>query len=120
MTKPDISVIVPVFNSEARLKELFIRTSEVITSMNLDFEFVFVDDGSNDRSWQVISELNAEYPEGVRGFRLSRNSGQQAATVCGLERARGTWVITLDDDLQSLPEEIPTLWERANHEQADI
>jgi glycosyltransferase involved in cell wall biosynthesis len=120
MTKPDISVVVPVFNSETRLKELFTRTCAVITSMNLDFEFVFVDDGSIDSSWRVVQELNAEFPERVRGFRLARNSGQQAATVCGLERARGTWVVTLDDDLQSLPEEIPTLWEKAKHQQADV
>jgi undecaprenyl-phosphate 4-deoxy-4-formamido-L-arabinose transferase len=120
MTKPDISVVVPVFNSETRLRELFTRTCAVITSMNLDFEFVFVDDGSIDKSWRVINELNAEYPERVRGFRLSRNSGQQAATVCGLERARGMWVVTLDDDLQSLPEEIPALWEQAKRHQADV
>lgn len=120
MTKPDISVVIPVFNSEASLRELFTRTGDVITSMNLGFEFVFVDDGSSDRSWQVIRELNAEYPDRVRGFRLSRNSGQQAATVCGLQRASGTWVVTLDDDLQSLPEEIPRLWEKANGQQVDV
>jgi polyisoprenyl-phosphate glycosyltransferase len=119
-TEPDISVVVPVFNGEARLKELFTRTRDVITSMNLDFEFVFVDDGSIDRSWQVIRELKAEHRGCVRAFKLARNSGQQAATICGLEQARGTWVVTLDDDLQSLPEEIPTLWEKANSMQVDV
>jgi len=88
--------------------------------MNLVCEFVFVDDGSIDQSWQVIRELKAEHSDCVRGFRLVRNSGQQAATVCGLERARGTWVLTLDDDLQSLPEEIPKLWEKANSQQIDV
>jgi glycosyltransferase involved in cell wall biosynthesis len=119
-SEPDISVVVPVFNSEARLKELFARTHEVISSMNLNFEFVFVDDGSIDKSWQVIGELKAHHSDNVRGFRLAKNSGQQAATICGLERARGIWVVTLDDDLQSLPEEIPALWDKANSEQIDV
>jgi polyisoprenyl-phosphate glycosyltransferase len=119
-SKPDITVVVPVFNGEGRLKDLFFRTRSVISAMNLDFEIVFVDDGSSDNSWKIISELKAEAPDCVRGFRLTRNSGQQAATVCGLQHARGSWVLTLDDDLQSMPEEIPKLWEKANTHQIDV
>jgi glycosyltransferase involved in cell wall biosynthesis len=118
--EPDMSVVVPVFNSETRLKELFARTSGVLTALNLTHEFVLVDDGSSDKSWQVIRELKTEHADSVRGFRLATNSGQQAATMCGLERANGSWVLTLDDDLQSLPEEIPTLWEKANQQQLDV
>src|SRR5215813_10264908 len=119
-SQPHISVVVPVFNGETRLKDLFSRTTKVLTSLNLTYEFLFVDDGSRDKSWQVIRELKTEHSECVRGFKLARNSGQQAATMCGLERATGAWVVTLDDDLQSLPEEIPTLWEQANREQCDV
>jgi glycosyltransferase involved in cell wall biosynthesis len=119
-SQPNISVVVPVFNSETRLKELFSRTTKVLTALNLTYEFLFVDDGSIDKSWQVIRELKTEHSDCIRGFKLARNSGQQAATMCGLERATGPWVVTLDDDLQSLPEEIPTLWEKANREQCDV
>lgn len=119
-SEPDITVVVPVFNSEATLKTLFLRTGVVMAEMNLDFEMIFVDDGSADNSWRVIRELKADDAGRVRGFRLARNSGQQAATICGLLRARGRWILTLDDDLQLLPEEIPKLWEAAHSRQSDV
>lgn len=119
-SEPDISVVVPVFNGEATLKALFLRTSAVLSEMNLAFEMIFVDDGSSDDSWRVIRELKADAAGRVRGFRLARNSGQQAATLCGLQRARGRWVLTLDDDLQLLPEEVPKLWEAAHARQSDV
>jgi polyisoprenyl-phosphate glycosyltransferase len=118
--KPDISVVVPVFNSEHSLKDLFIRTSKVLSALNVTFEIIFVDDRSVDDSWHTIRQLKTEGGDHVRGFKLARNSGQQAATVCGLQHAKGSWVVTLDDDLQSLPEEIPKLWERANGQQIDV
>jgi undecaprenyl-phosphate 4-deoxy-4-formamido-L-arabinose transferase len=106
--------VVPVFNSEATLKDLFVRSRQVISDLNLDYEFIFVDDGSRDNSWRIINELKKDVNDGVRGFRLTRNCGQQAATICGLQHARGSWVLTIDDDLQSIPEEIPKLWAKAN------
>src|SRR5215813_319761 len=119
-SEPDITVVVPVFNSEGTLKELFLRTREVMLKTGLEFEIIFVDDGSSDNSWKIIHELRVEFAERVRGFRLARNSGQQPATICGLRQARGEWVITLDDDLQSLPEDIPKLWDRAHGEHVDV
>lgn len=119
-SKPDISVVVPVLNSEATLKDLFARTSAVLSGMDLDFEMIFVDDGSVDRSWKMIHELKTSFDGRVRGVKLARNSGQQAATMCGLQQARGRWVLTLDDDLQSPPEEIPKLWDLAHAEQIDV
>jgi len=118
--RPDLSVVVPVLNSEATLKNLFARTNAVLSDMRLDFEMIFVDDGSVDNSWKVIHELKRCYGDRVRGVKLARNSGQQAATVCGLQQARGCWVVTLDDDLQSPPEEIPKLWNLAHTEPVDV
>lgn len=117
---PNISVVVPVFNSESTLKELFARTHAVMSALKLDFEMIFVDDGSMDDSWKIIGALKADYAECIRGFKLAKNSGQQAATICGLQHARGDWVLTLDDDLQSPPEEIPTLWYFAQKQQPDV
>lgn len=118
--KPDISVVVPVLNGESTLKDLFVRTRAVISEMRLDFEMIFVDDGSVDDSWRIIGELKADCAECVRGVKLAKNSGQQAATICGLQRARGDWVLTLDDDLQSPPEEIPKLWNVGQSQQSDV
>jgi glycosyltransferase involved in cell wall biosynthesis len=119
-SEPDITVVVPVFNSEGTLKELFLRIRDVILEIGLDFEIIFVDDGSADNSWKIICELRERFTECVRGFKLARNSGQQPATICGLQQARGKWVLTLDDDLQSLPEDIPRLWDRAHGERVDV
>jgi undecaprenyl-phosphate 4-deoxy-4-formamido-L-arabinose transferase len=119
-SRPDISVVVPVLNSESTLRDLFARTSAVLSGMDLDFEIIFVDDGSVDSSWRVIRELKASSSGRVRGLKLARNSGQQAATVCGLQQASGRWVVTLDDDLQTPPEEIPKLWNIAADETSDV
>jgi glycosyltransferase involved in cell wall biosynthesis len=119
-SSPDISVVVPVLNAASTLRDLLLRTCTVFLEMGLEGEVIFVDDGSRDDSWRVISELKADGATCVRGFRLSKNSGQQAATLCGLQRARGNWVLTLDDDLQTPPEEIPKLWHAAHEQQSDV
>lgn len=113
-------MVVPVLNGEKTLRDLFVRTRSVVSEMGLDFEIIFVDDGSIDDSWRIICELKADWGECARGIKLARNAGQQAATVCGLQRARGDWVLTLDDDLQSPPEEIPKLWTVAQQQECDV
>lgn len=119
-SRPDVSIVVPVLNSEGTMKDLFARTSSVLSRLNLDFEVIFVDDGSVDASWRTVHELKSCSSSKVRGVRLARNSGQQAATLCGLQQARGRWVVTLDDDLQFPPEEIPKLWNLAQSEPIDV
>jgi polyisoprenyl-phosphate glycosyltransferase len=119
-TRPQISVVVPVFNSTNVLRKLFSAIEDVMSSLNQRFEVIFVDDDSTDGSWRLILELKKERGEVVRGFRLARNSGQQAATYCGLLHARGEWVVTLDDDLQPHPREIVKLWACAQAAQADV
>lgn len=118
--RPDISIVVPVFNSAGTLPKLYCGIQEVMATMSLSFEVLFVDDGSSDESWRVIHDLKREHGDAVRGFRLARNSGQQAATYCGLLESRGEWVVTLDDDLQPHPREIVKLWEHARSNRSDV
>lgn len=119
-TRPDISIVIPVYNGAGTLHELFKRTSNTLEALNLKYEILFVDDGSEDLSWQIILDLKKAYNDKIRGFRLARNNGQQAATLCGLQQALGTWIVTLDDDLQTPPEEIPKLLEKSKDSMADI
>jgi polyisoprenyl-phosphate glycosyltransferase len=105
----DYSVVVPVYNSEQTLAELFARTQAVFAAMNRTFEMIFVEDCGKDGSWQVIRELARQNPAEVVGVRLSRNFGQHNATLCAFHYTRGRFVITIDDDLQIPPEEISKL-----------
>jgi dolichol-phosphate mannosyltransferase/undecaprenyl-phosphate 4-deoxy-4-formamido-L-arabinose transferase len=105
---PQISVVVPVFNGRQTLPELCARVRKVCEAQGLSFEMILVDDGSSDGSWETIDHL-CRGNEALRGIRLARNFGQTAATYCGLAAARGRIVVTMDDDLQHLPEDIPRL-----------
>lgn len=102
------SVIVPVFHGAATLEALVNRMVPVLEGLGESFEIVLVDDGSKDESWPRICELAARDPR-VRGLQLMRNHGQANATMAGMAEARGSLLITLDDDLQHPPEEIPKL-----------
>lgn len=118
--RPEISIVVPVFNGASLLRTLFSGIQDVMASLKRQFEVLFVDDGSTDESWRLILELKNEHGDLVRGVRLACNSGQQAATYCGLLQARGDWVVTLDDDLQPHPREIVKLWDCAQSGHADV
>lgn len=103
-----ISVIVPVYNSQDTLPELTQRLEAVLSRLTDTFEVILVNDGSRDQSWQVISDLAEQCPW-IRGIDLMRNYGQHNALLAGIRQARGDMVVTLDDDLQNPPEEIPKL-----------
>lgn len=103
-----ISFVVPVYRSAESLPELHRRVSAVFGDGEQDLEIVFVEDCGGDDSWSVIQRLAATDPR-VRGFRMSRNYGQHNALLCGIREARGETIVTLDDDLQHPPEEIPKL-----------
>jgi undecaprenyl-phosphate 4-deoxy-4-formamido-L-arabinose transferase len=105
-----VSVVVPVYNGAAALPELVARLRAVLADRAPDAEILLVNDGSRDASWQAIAELAAEprRPR-VRGIDLRRNYGQHNALLCGIRAAAGAIVVTLDDDLQHPPEEIPRL-----------
>lgn len=104
----NISVVVPVYKGADTLGALVQRVGEVLPKVAERFELILVNDGSPDNSWEVIQHLSQER-EWVRGVRLLRNYGQHNATLCGIRAARYEVTVTLDDDLQNPPEEIPVL-----------
>ncbi|TXC82056.1 glycosyltransferase family 2 protein [Luteibaculum oceani] len=103
-----LSLVIPLFNEEESLPELFSWIKKVCTRESISFEVIFVDDGSKDKSWEVVSSLAEEHTE-VRGIRFRRNYGKSAALNEGFAIAEGDVVITMDADLQDSPEEIPDL-----------
>jgi glycosyltransferase involved in cell wall biosynthesis len=103
-----ISVVVPVYNGSGSLRELAGRLEAVLGDTGGPFELILVDDGSADDSWKVIGELAAAHGW-VRGIALMRNYGQHNALLCGIRAARYSVTVTMDDDLQNPPEEIPKL-----------
>jgi glycosyltransferase involved in cell wall biosynthesis len=105
---PDYSVVVPVYNAEASLADLVRRVDAVFRELGRSHELVLVDDGSQDQSWAVITRLRAEGAP-IRAFQFARNHGQHYALKCGLDHCSGRYAITMDDDLQHPPEEIPKL-----------
>ncbi len=105
----DYSVVVPVHNSDETLEELFLRLSAVFTKLGNSFEVIFVEDGSIDNSWEILTKIKHEFPELTKIIKLNKNFGQHNATMCGFTFAKGDKIITIDDDLQNPPEEIPKL-----------
>ncbi len=105
----DISVIVPLYNEEESLPELYTWIERVMKARGFSYEVIFVNDGSTDRSWQVIEELSRQ-STAVKGIKFRRNYGKSPALFCGFERAQGDVVITMDADLQDSPDEIPELY----------
>lgn len=103
-----VSVVVPVLNGEATLVELHRRLSASLTRCAPDHEIVFVDDGSRDRTWSILTDLAAVDPR-VRCLRLARNSGHAAAISAGFSAASGSIVAMIDADLETHPEEMPKL-----------
>src|SRR5438093_4442085 len=106
-----ISVVTPVYNGEASVGELCRRLAEVLPRVATQYEIILVNDGSRDRSWDIISDLCSQSPA-VRGLNLMRNYGQHNALLCGIRAAKYDLVVTMDDDLQHPPEEIPRLLAR--------
>jgi len=106
----NLSVVVPVYNSEGSLPLLVERLLPVLSNTANQFELILVNDGSSDGSWKAIQNLNSVYPW-MRGINLMRNYGQHNALLCGIRAARYEIIVTLDDDLQHPPEEIPRLLE---------
>ncbi len=113
MTRYDFSVVVPVYNSADSLEELHGRLTATLTDMHASFETIYVNDGSTDDSLSVLDGLRSEATN-VRVIDLYRNSGQQNALMCGFSYATGAVIITIDDDLQHAPEDIPSMFERLN------
>ncbi|MCP3982762.1 MAG: glycosyltransferase family 2 protein [bacterium] len=105
----EISVVIPCYGSQETIRPLVEGLMRVLEAESRGFELVLVDDGSPDDVWSVIDSLHAENPERVVGVQLMRNFGQHNALMAGMRRARGAVLVTLDDDLQHPPEEVPKL-----------
>ena len=106
-----ISIVIPVCNESSNLIEISSRLQKILTEIGHSWEIVFIDDGSTDDSWDIMTNLHKDNPN-FRGIRLARNFGQQAAISAGLRHARGDVVIPMDADLQDPPEIIPALLEK--------
>ena len=116
----DISVVIPLFNEEESLPELFSWIKRVMEENRFSYEVFFVNDGSTDNSWQVIEQLREENPDVVHGIKFRRNYGKSPALYCGFDRVQGDVVITMDADLQDSPDEIPELYRMIKEEGYDL
>ncbi|MGJ8550231.1 glycosyltransferase family 2 protein [Winogradskyella wichelsiae] len=115
----DISVVIPLLNEEESLKELHNWIVSVMLSNQFSYEILFIDDGSTDQSWEIISELGEINPN-VKGIRFLKNFGKSQALHAGFAKAEGEVVITMDADLQDNPEEIPELFKMIKSEGLDL
>jgi len=109
---PEFSVIIPIYNEEENISELHKRLTGVMEKFGT-YEIIIVDDGSSDRSWEMIKALHEKDPR-VRGLSFSRNFGHHIAITAGLDHAEGKTIILMDGDLQDPPEEIPKLYKKFN------
>src|SRR5260370_6300912 len=109
MPAPKLSVVIPVYNEEAVLPALFARLYPALDALGASYEFIFINDGSVDRSAALLREQFQKRPDATRVILFSGNYGQHMAIVAGFERCRGERVVTLDADLQNPPEEIAKL-----------
>lgn len=117
--KVDISIIVPLFNEEESLTELVTWISKVMLEYGYSWEALLIDDGSTDKSWEVITKLSGEYRQ-VKGIKFNRNYGKSAALNTGFKACKGRVVITMDADLQDSPDEIPVLYKRIQEDGFDL
>ena len=117
--KIDLSLVIPLFNEEESLSELSNWIKEVCEKHDISYEILFINDGSNDSSWDVISSLSKTNSH-IKGISFRRNYGKSAALNVGFEHAIGYVVITMDADLQDSPDEIPSLYKMIKEDGYDI
>jgi len=115
----DISIIVPLFNEEESLPKLYEWIERVMTENKFTYEIIFINDGSSDRSWEVIESLQQK-TSNVRGIKFRHNYGKSPALYCGFHAAKGDVVITMDADLQDSPNEIPGLYSMIKNDNYDL
>ena len=115
----DISVVIPLYNEEESIPELYAWIERVMNEHKFSYEVIFISDGSTDRSWEIICDLKSK-SEHVKGIKFRRNYGKSPALYCGFEVAQGDVVITMDADLQDSPDEIPELYRMITEEKYDL
>ena len=116
----DISVVIPLYNEDESIPELYAWIARVMKEHHFSYEVIFINDGSTDRSWEIISELNKKEPGVVKGIKFRRNYGKSPALYCGFDQAQGDVVITMDADLQDSPDEIPELYRMIKEDGYDL
>jgi len=109
---PGLSIVIPVYNSAEILPTLVKRLAPVLAKLGGAYELILVNDGSRDQSWEMVGRAASDH-SWIRGIRMMRNYGQHNALLAGIRAARFEWTITMDDDLQHPPEEIPLLFAKA-------
>lgn len=114
-----LSIVIPLLNEEESLNELYNWIVSVMQSNSYSYEIIFIDDGSTDGSWNIITSLSAQHPE-VKGIKFNRNYGKSQALHAGFLKAQGDVVITMDADLQDNPDEIPELYRMIHEEKYDL
>lgn len=114
-----ISIVIPLLNEAESLPELYRWINEVMENNKLDYEIIFIDDGSSDNSWSIIKNLKDQNPE-IKALRFSKNYGKSQALHAGFEMAQGDIVFTMDADLQDSPEEIPEMINILEAQELDI
>lgn len=115
----NLSVIIPLLNEEESLQELYTWIAATMKNNNYTYEVIFIDDGSSDKSWQIISQLSNENSN-IKGIRFQKNYGKSQALHAGFAKAQGDVIITMDADLQDSPEEIPGLFEMITNQNFDL
>ena len=115
----DISIVIPLLNEEESIKELFDWISLVMSKQSLNYEVIFIDDGSTDRSWDIIQKLSENHTP-IKAIRFLCNFGKSQALHAGFEMAKGKVVITMDADLQDSPDEIPDLYNLIDNQDFDM
>lgn len=111
INKENLSVIVPVFNSENTLNDLYHRLNNVLINITNNFEIIFINDASMDKSLDIINSLSKK-DENIKCINLNKNFDQHNALLCGIRQAKYDLIVTMDDDLQNPSEEIPKLLEK--------
>ena len=114
-----LSIVIPLYNEQNSLKELNETIENVVSSMGIEYELIYIDDGSNDNSWNVIKNIAKESDQ-IKGIKFIRNFGKSQALSAGFKSAKGDVIITMDADLQDDPNEIPDLFKGINEENFDL
>jgi glycosyltransferase involved in cell wall biosynthesis len=115
----NLSILIPLLNEEESLQELYTWIISTMKSNNYSYEIIFLDDGSTDESWNIISGFATENPN-VKGIRFMKNFGKSQALHAGFAKAKGDVIITMDADLQDSPDEIPGLYEMITTQKYDL
>jgi len=115
----DISLVIPLLNEAESLPELHGWIKKIMDTHGYSYEILFIDDGSQDESWNIIEALSDVHTE-VKGIRFQRNFGKSQALHAGFKKAKGEVIITMDADLQDSPDEIPELYQMIHHQGFDL